>query len=165
MATPDLIALRAMFGQEEANHGTRRYRVDSGGLVRVPAEAAFCLINNGGFAVASTTVAQVPRGSFPVPPLENARSAADPCSLVRLHHDGAGGCSHDGRKFQSDENGDVLVPVEAVVDLLTHGFIPVMLDPHSGEPELGRQPIGVESSPVGGATLMAAPSGEGLNGG
>lgn len=36
-----LIALRAVFGQDEANHGTRRYRIDAAGLVHVPPEAVF----------------------------------------------------------------------------------------------------------------------------
>ena len=64
---PELIALRAAFGQDEANHGIRRYRVGGDGLVHVPAEAAFFLVNKGGFAVAKTTVAQVPGGSLPAP--------------------------------------------------------------------------------------------------
>ena len=36
----DLIPLRAVFGQDEANHGTARYAVDSGGLVWVPVEVS-----------------------------------------------------------------------------------------------------------------------------
>jgi len=48
---PELIALRAMFGQDEVNHGTARYRVAVvGRLVYVPREVASCLIKNGGFA-------------------------------------------------------------------------------------------------------------------
>jgi hypothetical protein len=141
MGMPELIALRGVFGQDEANHGTMRYRVDSDGLVRVPVEAAFFLINNGGFAVAKTTVAHVPGRSHPVPPPENARSAAEPRSLVRLHHNAAGGCSHGGRRYQSDENGDVLVPAEAVVDLMAHGFVPATQDPYPGEATLMTAPM------------------------
>jgi hypothetical protein len=49
---PELIALRAMFGQNEVNHGTARYRVAVvDRLVHVPREVASCLIKNGGFAV------------------------------------------------------------------------------------------------------------------
>jgi hypothetical protein len=57
--TEDLIDLVAPGGCDEANHGTFRYRVDNDGHVRVPREAAFWLIRNGGFRVA---VAQVERG-------------------------------------------------------------------------------------------------------
>ena len=70
---PDLIALRAVFGQDEANHGTRRYRVDGDGLVHVPAEAAFFLVDKGGFAVVTTTVAGVPESSFLGPLPEGTR--------------------------------------------------------------------------------------------
>jgi hypothetical protein len=55
----DLIALRAVFGQDEANHGTRRYRVDRDGLVHVPVEAAFFLVARGGFAMVKTGVVRV----------------------------------------------------------------------------------------------------------
>lgn len=82
---PELIALRAAFGQDEANHGIRRYRVGGDGLVHVPAEAAFFLVSKGGFAVAKTTVARVPGGSLPAPLLDGTLSAADPTSWVRLH--------------------------------------------------------------------------------
>jgi hypothetical protein len=49
---PDLIALRAVFGQDEANHGTVRYRVGADGTLTVPPEVAAYLIKNGGFAAA-----------------------------------------------------------------------------------------------------------------
>ena len=50
---PAAIALRAVFGQDEANHGTRRYRVGADGIVRVPPEVAVHLLKNAGFVVAS----------------------------------------------------------------------------------------------------------------
>lgn len=50
---PATIALRAVFGQDEANHGMRRYRVGADGIVRVPPEVAIHLLKNGGFVVAS----------------------------------------------------------------------------------------------------------------
>ena len=46
--------------------------------------------------------------------------------MVRLHHDAARGCSYGGREYPGDENGDVLVPAEAVSDLLAHGFVPTL---------------------------------------
>ena len=154
---PELIALRAAFGQDEANHGIRRYRVGGDGLVHVPAEAAFFLVNKGGFAVAKTTVAQVPGGSLRAPLPDGTRSAADPSSRVRLHHDSTGGCSHCGSKHQGDQNSDVLVPAEAAGDLLVHGILPATQGLRPGEREVGPWPIGLERSSVGDATSTAAP--------
>ncbi|HXC12695.1 MAG TPA: hypothetical protein VNV39_07615 [Stellaceae bacterium] len=111
----DLIALRAMFGQDEANHGTVRYRVGLDGLVLVPPEVAVSLVNNGGFAVVK------PIAMGPSKP----RPGDLPCNaLVRLHHDTAGACSYDGSQYRADKNGDFLVPAEAVADLTAHGFFP-----------------------------------------
>ena len=81
---PDLIALRAVFGQDEANHGTRRYRVDGDGLVHVPVQAAVFLVDKGGFVVV-TTVARVPESSSLGPLPEGARSGADAASPARLY--------------------------------------------------------------------------------
>lgn len=156
-----LIALRAVFGQHEANHGTRRYHVDGDGLLHVPAEAALFLVSKGGFAVAKTNVAQVPGDSHPLPLPEDARSATDPNSLVRLHHDEAAGCSHGGYKYRSDENGDVFVPAEAAADLMAHGFAPATQDRRLKKFELGPKPIGRERSPVGETTSTAAPAARG----
>ncbi len=115
---PELVALRAVFGQDEVNHGTARYRVDGDGLVRVPREAVLFLISNGGFALANTTAAAAIAEAQP--------TNADPSPLVRLHHDDAGGCSYAGRQYPSDETGDVLVPPEAAAALAAHGFVPVL---------------------------------------
>jgi hypothetical protein len=62
---PALIALRAAFGQDEANHGARRYRVDDNGLVHVPAMVALFLVGKGGFAVAKTTRSALPDNVLP----------------------------------------------------------------------------------------------------
>jgi hypothetical protein len=51
------MALRAVFGQDEANHGTARYRVDSERLVHVPPEVAAFLVSKGGFALANASAA------------------------------------------------------------------------------------------------------------
>src|SRR5487761_1794369 len=115
----ELIALRAVFGQDEVNHGTMRYRVDGDGLVRVPREAVSFLISNGGFALANTTDAAI---------VEVQPTNADPTPLVRLHHDDAGRCSYAGSEYSSDDRGDVLVPPEAAAELAVHGFVPVPED-------------------------------------
>jgi hypothetical protein len=51
----ELIALRAMFGQDEVSHGMTRYRVAVDHSVYVPREVALYLVNSGGFAVESRT--------------------------------------------------------------------------------------------------------------
>jgi hypothetical protein len=122
---PDLIALRAMFGQDEANHGTVRYRVGIDRLVTVPPEVAIYLINNGGFAVAKRTAA------WPAKPQPIDLQSG---SLVRLHHTTAGSCSYDGDK--NCANGGALAPAEAFADLKAHSFMPIQLESpqeHSSE--------------------------------
>jgi hypothetical protein len=104
----ELMLLRAVFGQDEANHGTLRYPVDADGLIWVPLEAAGPLIAKGGFAVPDTP--------------DDAVSAG----ILKLHHHAAAGCCYGGRRYPGDENGDVLVPAEAASELLAHGFVPVL---------------------------------------
>ena len=136
---PELVALRAVFGQDEANHGTVRYRVDGDGLVRVPREAVSFLISNGGFALANLTTAAI---------AEARPTKADPSPLVWLHHDDAGGCSYAGSEYPSDERGNVLVPPEAAADLAAHGFAPVLKDGGGCGSEPPREPAGmVKSAP------------------
>ena len=103
----DLIPLRAVFGQDEANHGASQYLVDNDGLIQVPLEEVGPLTTVGGFVFAKSS--------------DNAISAG----VLTLHHDDAAGCSYGGRQFLSDSKGDVLVPAEAGSDLAAHGFVPV----------------------------------------
>ena len=150
---PELIALRAAFGQDEANHGIRRYRVGGDGLVHVPVEAAFFLVSKGGFAVEKTTVGQVPGGSPRAPLPDGIRSAADPSSRARLHGSTVG-CSHCGCNRQGDQNSDV--PAEAAGDLPVRRIQPAAQDLRPGEREVGLEPIGPERSLVGDATSTAS---------
>jgi hypothetical protein len=149
---PELIALRAVFGQDEANHGTRRYRVDGDGLVHVPPEAVAFLISKGGFVVAKATTAAA---------AEAGSTAADPDCLVRLHHDAAGGCSYAGCEYPSDENGDVLVPPQAVADLIAHGFVPVPEEGLRNGSESAQKPAGSQKSAPAAKPRMAARMGRG----
>jgi hypothetical protein len=119
---PRLVALKAVFGQDEANHGIKRYRVGSDGIVRVPPEAAFHLLGRGGFAVASPPAAVAERWN---------PGRGLPGSLVRLQHDAAAGCSYRGREYRGDKNGVVIVPAEAVAELTGHGFVPPAADRNS----------------------------------
>jgi hypothetical protein len=107
-AEPELILLRAAFGQSEANHGTARYPVDDDGLVKVPLEAVGPLTTIGGFVLAKTGLHLISVGA------------------LKLHHDDAAGCSYAGRQYLGDANGDVLMPAEAAFELLAHGFDPVL---------------------------------------
>jgi hypothetical protein len=112
-----VIALRAMFGQDEANHGTTRYRVGPEGLVIVPPEVAEPLLKRGGFALAAVG----PAPGDPVMPTPASASLA----LVALRHRTAGCCSFGGTQYCADKSGVVQVPAEAVPELAGHGFMPV----------------------------------------
>ena len=158
---PELIALRAAFGQDEANHGIRRYRVGGDGLVHVPAEAAFFLVSKGGFVVENKSVDQVPRSSLPAPLPDDARSAADGSLGLRLHHDGASGFGHSECKHQGDQNNGLLVPAGAAGNLLMHGFLAATQGLHLGEREVGTGSIRLERSSVGDATSPASLSAKG----
>jgi len=103
-----LITLRAAFGQDEANHGTARFLVNDDGLIEVPVEAVFPLTTTGGFVFAPTGGCAISVG------------------VIKLHHDAAGGCSYAGCRCLADLNGDVLVPAEAVCELMAHGFVSVL---------------------------------------
>jgi hypothetical protein len=109
---PELVVLRAMFGQDEANHGTRRYCVDPDGLVRVPREAVPYLTRVAGFALVEAD--------------HGRRLEAGAAELIRLHHDAAEACSYGGQQYRSDAAGDVLVPAEAAAELAAHGYVPVL---------------------------------------
>jgi hypothetical protein len=113
---PALIALRAAFGQDELNHGTARYRVSVNGLVNVPPEVALYLIKNGGFAVAAEDEDRDAKRRL---------SALQSDSLVPLHHGAVVACSYAGVQYRADKNGDFMMPVQAVADLMAHGFVPV----------------------------------------
>ena len=131
-----LIALRAEFGQDEANHGTERYRVGDDRVVLVPRTVAIYLVNNAGFCAASR------------PDPEQAKSIAlelQPPFLVRVQHPTATVCNYGGCEYRADEKGEFLVPARAVADLTGHGFIP--LAPADGL---------AESSP---ALVLAPPTG------
>jgi len=74
----------------------------------VPVEAVFPLTTTGGFVLAPVSWTSISIG------------------VIKLHHDDAGGCSYAGFQYLADLNGDVLVPAEAVCELIAHGFVPVL---------------------------------------
>jgi hypothetical protein len=129
-----LIALRAEFGQDEANHGTERYRVGDDRVVLVPRTVAIYLVNNAGFGLARR------------PDPEPAALELQPPFLVRVHHPRAMVCSYGGCEYRADQKGEFLVPATAVADLTGHGFVPI-----------GPADLLAESSS---ALVLAPPTGE-----
>jgi len=111
------IALRAVFGQDEVSHGTERYRVGADRVLSVPEEVAFYLLHNAGFHVIRTA------GSRHARPIR--RNSLGLQMLVMMHHPNAGACSYGGCEYRVDENGNILVPADAVSDLVCHGFAPI----------------------------------------
>ena len=111
-----LTALRAVFGQDEVSHGTGRFRVGLDRVVRVPEAVASHLMHNAGFHVVKT-----PAANRLKPSSRSLRSDM----LVRVHHLTAASCSYGGCEYQGDKNGNFLVPADAVVDLMSHGFVPI----------------------------------------
>ena len=102
--TENLVTLRAAFGQDEATHGLRRYRVDNDGTVQVPPDAVAPLIHTGGFYMADTETAEAPPGSALV-------RNSDPTATTGLG--------------KPDGNGNFLVPAAVLRGLAAHGFLPV----------------------------------------
>lgn len=111
-----LIALRAEFGQDEANHGTERYRVGDDRLVLVPPAVAIYLVKNAGFCVARRAFAEH---------IKPAPLDIQPHLLVRVQHPAATVCSYGGCEYRGDQNGEFVVPPRAVADLTGHGFVPI----------------------------------------
>jgi hypothetical protein len=77
----DLLELVAPGGCDEANHGVERYRVDNNGRVRVPREAAYWLIRNGGFKpvpAPAPVQAQAPQRDEPAPAKAGGAAKASP---------------------------------------------------------------------------------------
>jgi hypothetical protein len=144
-----LIALRAEFGQDEANHGTERYRVGDDRVVLVPRMVAIYLVNNAGFCVVRRPDAKHPNPA----PLD-----LQPPFLVRVQHPTATVCNYGGCEYRADEKGEFLVPARAVADLTGHGFIP--LGPADGlaesssalvlAPPTGEQPKTFAAKGIGG---------------
>jgi hypothetical protein len=100
----ELITLISTAGGDEVTHGTRRFRVDNDGTVRVPREAVDQLLKNGGFALPKQEVA-IPHGHVRVRHIsdENAQcSSGTPLS-----------------------DGSCMVPHQDVAQLTAHGFYPV----------------------------------------
>jgi hypothetical protein len=101
----DMVKLKAPLGCDEANYGTVRYTVRDDGTITVPQEAAAPLLKDAGFTL-------VEEDTPPPPSIGSIAMKGKPGS----------GCSWGGQSFTADATGDVLVPAEAVADLIMHGF-------------------------------------------
>jgi hypothetical protein len=120
-----LIALRAVFGQDEVSHGTVRYRVGADGLLLVPPEVARCLANNAGFQMIKKIQreqAEVTTRASPPQTLGRPRQ-----SMVRAGSDGA-------REYCVDVHDNFAVSAVAFADVSKHGVTPTLPDECSTEP-------------------------------
>jgi hypothetical protein len=109
MAKNNTVRLRATQGADEANYAGVAHRVDNSGHITVDMAAVAPLIEKGGFVIDDPEVQQ------PV---------AVPEGFIRMEHewDGSATCSCRGQSYTVDDDGFVNVPVEAVADLIPHGF-------------------------------------------
>lgn len=103
----DKIRLKASAGTDEANQGTRRFRVDPNTQeVEVDADAAPALIERGGFEPVEKLALPTPRG------------------FVRVRHsDPDAQLSWGGETYDQDPDGSFLVPGAAAKYLSAHGFV------------------------------------------
>lgn len=105
------VRLHAPRGTDEANFSgsTVPYRVDNNGDVEVDAEAVGPLLEKGGFTLADPVAMSVPHGFIAV------RHASDPLA----------GCSHQGRTYEVQADGVLLVEASAIGALTSHGFVSI----------------------------------------
>jgi hypothetical protein len=129
----DLVTLVLPLGQVTwsfpISHGTDQfmpYRADPNDpdpnaqwLVDVPRHVAKHLLHIGGFSVAETTVHVL-------------HSVG---SIRLIHRDGPAGCGWQGMKFEPEADGAVTVPLEALAELQSHGFIVAPPPPPRAQPE------------------------------
>ena len=102
-----IVRLIAGQGADEANHGSQRFRVNNDKSVMVSPEAVAPLVAIGGFVIAD-----------PVPPV------AVPHGNVRVRNDRdpAASVTWNGTTYRPDADGAIMVPIESLVDVASHGF-------------------------------------------
>lgn len=114
-----LIVLRAVFGQDEVNHGTMRYRVSAAGLVLVPPEVARCLTNNAGFQM----IKKIQEEQTEVRP-----DVPQPQNLARSHQPMVRGCSEGASEYCVDVHDNFAVSAVVPAAVLRHGGTPIPPD-------------------------------------
>lgn len=120
-----LIALRAVFGQDEVSHGTVRYRVGADGLLLVPPEVARCLANNAGFQM----IKKIQREQAEV-----RTPASLPQTLAPRHQSTVRACSGGAREYRIDVHDNFAESAVALADASKHGVTPALPDECSTEP-------------------------------
>jgi hypothetical protein len=120
-----LIALRAVFGQDEVSHGTVRYRVGANNLLLVPPEVARCLANNAGFQM----IKKIQREQAEV-----TTHASPPQTLARPRQSTVRVCSDGAREYRVDVHDNFAVSAVAFADVSRHGVMPTLPDECSTEP-------------------------------
>lgn len=124
------VKLRITQGTDEANDGTNRYPVERDGTVVVPAEVADRLMRGGGFIEVVGDAPAAPKG------------------WATLTHPTSTGCSWGGLGYEPDKNGVFTVPLGAVADLASHGFVPTATQPKAEAPEpVAEDPAHIEPEP------------------
>ena len=119
-----LIALRAVFGQDEVSHGTVRYRVGADGLLLVPPEVARCLTNNAGFQM----IKKIQREQAEVRAHASLpQTLAQPRqSMVRT--------GSDGTREYHQVHDNFAVSAVALTEISRHGVTSTLPDECSTEP-------------------------------
>ena len=110
-----LIALRAVFGQDEVSYGTVRYRVSADGLVLVPPEVARCLANNAGFKVVKRIQEEQ---------AEVRTHASQPQILARPHQPTVQACSDGAPEYCVDVHDNFAISAVASAAISRHGGMP-----------------------------------------
>lgn len=130
-----LVALRAVFGQDEVSHGIVRYRVGADGLLLVPPEVARCLANNAGFQM----INKIPREQAEVRTQASQRQ-----TLTRAPQSTVRACSDGAREYRVDVHDNFAVSAVALADVSKHGVTPTLPDECSTEPssKFGKSIVG-----------------------
>ena len=105
--------IKSPTGTTEVSVGEHRYEADIDGTITLPDEdASAVLASDAGFTVVDEVVAP----SQKQPLAKNATMRAP---------EGAESVSFAGLDYHVDPDGTIAVPVEAVNDLIGHGYIPI----------------------------------------
>ena len=127
------VKIRAPAGTDEANVGTRLYSVDDAGDVEVPDFDVPAILAIPGFELEPV----------PDPPAGFVRVVAPDGTTA----DGTATLSYGGVTYTIAADLTVIVPAEAVGDLLSHGFTPAVVVPGLVLTDADAEPAPAEPAP------------------
>jgi len=107
--------IRPPAGTTTASVGTASYTADSDGIIAAPDYDAVALLAIPGFTE-----------DYPDDPPAGFVCVVAPADST---NDGTGTLSYGGVSYTIGADGHVIVPAEAVADLLSHGFTPAVIVP------------------------------------